>query len=90
MTGISFLAMVAQIIARILNPNLPHGIPTVIVLILFFGGIQLLAVSILGEYLGKVLEETKARPKFIRKSVLYQGKDYSDQQNIQSLINRNR
>ena len=90
LTGISFLAMVAQIIARILNPNLPHGIPTVIVLILFFGGIQLLAVSILGEYLGKVLEETKARPKFIRKSVLYQGKDYSDQQNIQSLINRNR
>ena len=74
LTILSFIAMVAQIIARLYNPNLPHGIPTIIVLILFFGGLQLLAVSILGEYLGKVLEETKSRPKFIRKSVISKSK----------------
>ena len=74
LTGISFLALIAQIIARIFYPNIPHGITTIIVLVLFFGGIQLLAVSILGEYLSKIFEETKARPKFIRKSIIYKGK----------------
>ncbi len=74
LTIVSFLAMILQIIARILYPNVPHGLTTIIVLILFFGGIQLLAVSILGEYLSKVFEETKGRPKFIRKSIVYRGK----------------
>lgn len=74
LTGFSFLAIIAQIIARFLYPNTPHGITTVIVLILFFGGVQLLAVSILGEYISKVFEETKGRPKFIRRSILYRGK----------------
>ena len=74
LTGVSFLAMIIQIFARIMYPNVPHGITTVIVLILFFGGIQLLAVSILGEYLSKIFEESKARPKFIRRSVIYKGK----------------
>ncbi len=74
LTGVSFLTMIAQIIAKILYPNVPHGLTTIIVLVLFFGGIQLLAVSILGEYLSKVFEESKGRPKFIRKSITYRGK----------------
>jgi len=74
LTGVSFLAIVAQIIAKVLYPDVPHGTTTVIVLILFFGGVQLLAVSILGEYLSKIFEETKSRPKFIRRSVIFKGK----------------
>lgn len=74
LTGVSFLAIIVQIIARLLYPDTPHGVSTIIVLILFFGGIQLLAVSILGEYLSKIFEETKARPKFIRRSVIFKGK----------------
>ena len=74
LTIISFVAIVVQIIGRIMYPDIPHGIPTIIVLILFFGGIQLLAVSILGEYLSKIFEETKSRPKFIRKSIIHRGK----------------
>jgi polyisoprenyl-phosphate glycosyltransferase len=74
LTGFSFLAIIAQIILKILYPNVPHGTTTVIVLILFFGGVQLLAVSILGEYLSKIFEESKDRPKFIRRSVIFKGK----------------
>lgn len=74
LTGVSFLAIIVQIVARLLYPDTPHGVSTIIVLILFFGGIQLLAVSILGEYLSKIFEETKARPKFIRRSVIFKGK----------------
>jgi len=84
LTGISFLAMIVQIFARILYPNVPHGITTIIVLVLFFGGIQLLAVSILGEYLSKIFEETKSRPKFIRRSVIFRGKSLNSATEIEN------
>jgi polyisoprenyl-phosphate glycosyltransferase len=68
-TAVSFVALVAQVIAYFVLKNAPHGVTTIIVLILFFGGLQMLGISILGEYQAKILEETKRRPKFIRKSI---------------------
>ena len=75
LTLVSFTLIIVQIVSKILNPNLPHGIPTLIILILFFGGIQLLAISIIGEYLSKVLDEVKGRPKFIREEVVVKGEN---------------
>jgi dolichol-phosphate mannosyltransferase len=43
----------------------PLGNPTMVILILFMGGIQLISVGILGEYIGRIYEEVRARPKFI-------------------------
>lgn len=43
-----------------------RGVTTIVLLVLGLGGIQLLSLSILGDYLGKILEETKARPRYIR------------------------
>jgi nucleoside-diphosphate-sugar epimerase/glycosyltransferase involved in cell wall biosynthesis len=70
LTGVSFIAIILQIIwAVFVEKDLPHGIPTIIVLILFFGGLQMLAISVIGEYQAKILEETKRRPKFIRRNI---------------------
>lgn len=69
LTGVSFIAIALQILAYFIFKNIPHGITTIIVLILFFGGLNMLAISILGEYQGKILEESKRRPKFIRRNV---------------------
>jgi dolichol-phosphate mannosyltransferase len=41
------------------------GNPTLVILISFIGGIQLISVGILGEYIGRIYEEVKNRPKFI-------------------------
>lgn len=65
---IALIGMVVQIILRILLPNTPRGITTVLVVVLFIGSIQLLALSILGQYIGKIFEEVKQRPKYIVKS----------------------
>ncbi len=46
------------------------GITTIILLILGVGGIQIFSLSIIGDYVGKILEEAKARPKFIRSKLL--------------------
>lgn len=85
LTVLSFVAMIAQVVLRFFLHNVPHGITTIIVLILFFGGINLLAVSVLGEYIAKVLEETKSRPKFIRESIIYRGKQMDSPVQIETL-----
>lgn len=87
LTGFSFLAIIIQIIARFMYPNTPHGVTTIIVLVLFFGGIQLLAASILGEYLSKIFEESKGRPKFIRRSIIYRGKLLDSADEIENFKN---
>src|ERR1019366_9191080 len=47
---------------------------------------DIVAVSILGEYLSKVFEESKGRPKFIRKSIIYRGKKLECASEIENLI----
>jgi len=67
---ITFLAIIGYFVIYALYPDQPRGINTIIILILFFGSIQLLSLSIIGEYLGRIFEEVKNRPKFIVKEVL--------------------
>ena len=69
---LSMLAIIIEIILRIFNPSIPRGTTTIIIVVLFMGSIQLLCFSILGEYIGRIFEETKQRPKFIVKSILKQ------------------
>jgi dolichol-phosphate mannosyltransferase len=73
LTAFSFVAIIIQIFLYFRMPSNPHGVTSIIVLILFFGGINMLGISILGEYQAKILEETKRRPKFIRKNIFKKG-----------------
>jgi dolichol-phosphate mannosyltransferase len=66
MVALSSVAIVAQIVARLLFPDaVPKGITTLMVLVLFIGGIQLLCLSIIGSYLAHMYEESKARPPYL-------------------------
>ena len=66
----SFFGIVYQVLRQLFFPNAPHGVSTIIVLVLFLGGVQLLSLSVLGEYIGKIFEEVKGRPRYIVKSIL--------------------
>ncbi|MEI6633994.1 MAG: glycosyltransferase family 2 protein [Chlamydiota bacterium] len=64
--GGSFLAMLLQIVLRLAYPALaPRGFTTLILVILFMGGIQLLCLAILGPYLAHIYDEVKRRPPYI-------------------------
>lgn len=66
---LALIGMIVQIILRFLIPSTPLGITTVLIVILFIGAIQLLGISIVGEYVGKIFEEVKQRPKYVVKSI---------------------
>ncbi|MFZ5494455.1 MAG: glycosyltransferase family 2 protein [Verrucomicrobiota bacterium] len=63
--GVSFLIALAYLGMKLAGFPFPIGNPTVVILILFLGGIQLISVGILGEYIGRIYEEVRSRPKFI-------------------------
>lgn len=67
---VALIAMIIQIILRFILPNTPQGTTTILIAVLFIGAIQLLGISILGQYIGKIFEEVKQRPKYVVKSIL--------------------
>lgn len=77
LTLLSFVALVYQIVEVVRYPARPHGISLIVVLVAFFGSLNLLAIATIGEYLIKIFEESKRRPKFIRKAVRHGQQSFS-------------
>jgi glycosyltransferase involved in cell wall biosynthesis len=68
---LAMLGIVVQVTLRLLFPTIaPSGFTTLIILILFMGGIQLLCLSIIGSYLSHIYDEVKRRPPFLVESIL--------------------
>ena len=63
------VAIVIYTVLYFLKPNVPQGFQTLLVAILLLGAVQLLCLSIISEYIAKIFEEVKARPKYIIGSV---------------------
>ncbi len=63
--GFAVLLSVFSAIAWLFGGSLPFENPGLIILVTFFCGVQLLVVGILGEYVGRIYDEVKQRPKFI-------------------------
>jgi dolichol-phosphate mannosyltransferase len=63
---LSAVGIAAVFLLKILEGDaFPMGIPTITVLVLFMGGVQLAAVGVLGEYIGRTYEEVRHRPPYI-------------------------
>lgn len=69
-SAIAILYMIVVILEKLIWGNAVPGYPTIIVLILLLGGIQLTVMGIIGEYLAKVHIEVKNRPIYIAKEVI--------------------
>jgi polyisoprenyl-phosphate glycosyltransferase len=65
LAGFSFLMAAAYAAMKIFGFPFPIGNPTIVILVLFMGGVQLMSVGLLGSYIARIYEEVKARPKFI-------------------------
>lgn len=61
----SFLYAIYFLIKTLIFGDQTTGFPTLIVTILFLGGIQLFSLGVIGEYIGRIFKETKGRPTYI-------------------------
>jgi dolichol-phosphate mannosyltransferase len=63
---LAFLLALAYFIAKVSGyHHFPIGNPTIVILVAFFSGIQMLSLGVMGEYVGRIYDEVRRRPKYI-------------------------
>lgn len=67
---ISFLYLIYILIETMINGSTTAGWPSLVCIILFLGGIQLIFLGVIGEYIGRIYNEVKERPIYIVKEVV--------------------
>lgn len=63
-TLISFFVIIGIAIEKIINPNIPLGYSTLITVLIFFSGVQLLFLGVIGEYIGKILKNVNKEKQY--------------------------
>ena len=64
-SGVSGLFIPVVIVARLSGSQAFAGQATTLVMVLFLGGVQLISLGIIGEYLGRIYDEVKGRPLYV-------------------------
>jgi glycosyltransferase involved in cell wall biosynthesis len=72
-TLISFILIITIFIAKLIDPNIPQGYAMLMTCIIFFSGVQILFLGLIGEYIGKILKnvnkENQYNVSFIKKKL---------------------
>ena len=66
--GFAFLLAVAYGCLKLAGANFPIGNPTIVIVVAFFSGVQLLSLGVMGEYVGRIYDESRQRPRYILES----------------------
>lgn len=80
-SALSFIYLIIVLIQKFLNPNIASGWASSMAVSLFFNGIMLIVIGIMGEYVGRIYEEVKARPLYIVGELVGFEKDKKDEGN---------
>ncbi|HEX3433937.1 MAG TPA: glycosyltransferase family 2 protein [Solirubrobacteraceae bacterium] len=70
LAGLAFLLAVVYLGLKIGGVAFPIGNPTIVIVVSFFSGIQMLSLGVIGEYVGRIYDESRQRPKYILESRL--------------------
>ena len=62
---LAFLYIAVFVLDTLIYGTDLRGFPTLVVSIMFFAGVQLISLGVIGEYLGRIYEEVKARPLYL-------------------------
>lgn len=65
MATVAVIIGIETVVEKFLFNNSPNGVATTIILLCFFGGVQIFCLGVIGEYVGQVYREVKSRPRYI-------------------------
>jgi polyisoprenyl-phosphate glycosyltransferase len=68
LAGFAFTLALVYLGLKIGGVGFPVGNPTIVIVVSFFSGIQLLSLGVIGEYVGRIYDESRDRPKYIVES----------------------
>jgi polyisoprenyl-phosphate glycosyltransferase len=68
LSGIAFFFATVYLALKLAGVYFPVGNPTIVIAVAFFSGIQLLSLGVIGEYVGRIYDEARQRPKYILES----------------------
>jgi dolichol-phosphate mannosyltransferase len=68
LSGLAFLLGLVYLVLKLAGVGFPTGNATIVIVVSFFSGIQMLSIGIMGEYVGRIYDEVKMRPKYIVES----------------------
>lgn len=60
-----FLLGIVTVVEKIINPDMPVGYAFLIIIISIFSGVQLIAIGMIGEYLGRVFLSQNKKPQYV-------------------------
>lgn len=68
LSALAFLLALVYLGLKLGGQGFPVGNPTIVIVVAFFSGIQLLSLGVMGEYVGRIYDESRHRPKYIIES----------------------
>lgn len=83
--GLSIIAIPVVIIMRLAGSRAFFGQATTLIAVLFLGGVQLISLGILGEYIGRLYDEAKGRPLYVTRETPDDFRSQTTEDNSQSL-----
>jgi glycosyltransferase involved in cell wall biosynthesis len=74
--GVGLLLSAWLLFNKFVNPQyLVSGWTSIVLVVIYFGGVQLLTIGILGQYIGNLFDEVKRRPEYIVDEIIKQGRE---------------
>jgi len=67
-SALAFVLTIVYVAMKLSGFEFPVGNPTIVIIVSFFSGIQLLSLGVMGEYVGRIYDEVRQRPKYIVES----------------------
>jgi polyisoprenyl-phosphate glycosyltransferase len=67
-SGLAFLLALVYISMKLAGFGFPVGNPTIVIVVAFFSGVQLFSLGVMGQYVGRIYNEVRRRPKYIVES----------------------
>jgi len=75
LAGFSFLLGAWYVVQKLLGASITPGLPTTVLVVSFFSGLQLFGMGLIGEYVGRIYDEVKRRPMYIVDRVVNMGNE---------------